>query len=804
MLDIKIIIAVKHIYIVLLSAILVPLFSACQKEQNEFIDNGTYNFSLSVLNDDYTEVIPIKGVKASQVASKSNLPSWVRDVYLTGGVENGHLLLGIDVKADPAMEDRREAAITLNMTNGSTVELKLVQWPTFTDGTNDVLQSTNTQFEKKWYDVQEIELVVSSGYENGRLVTQSIKAPLPWAHDLLPQQHLPEETLMNMMAFKEDWALVFNLTGIKSRPNFHYFALYNKYCGKLRIFYYITQENMPESDANDHMWVAAFDKSLAEHVSAQFALPYNVAPTENFKSLANVFMTTAKTDSWKQGTAGKVIPAVGWWAFDVDLSLMRPHDFFARELTKSLQVSLKLFNQDNVWLDSIMQGSLDGKLDGKMNLEALEKTFSSLSAGGKAGTVFGDFFGSAGGLLMNTYFLKTTAGGENANGGWACLAGCVISLAGKYLNDFARDENPPKPDENFGKFDADINLDLQATMTTSGVISGERSTTVPNAEMSSGYLKQKDADGKDTYLGSGVCNIDYTPVIYVVKDAYWYERHAKVFSKSKAFNLENDETKPVNSYYIAKDASLPGLRLISFLDPTSIGGIRLNTALYPEGLENVNVNISYGVFPGSNPGYTNAFRSAIGLEKLPYWTLCSKSEFSTQNNTQFKTFKYPRTSIIFQDIKPDEAVFADVVATRLSSQLINGNIERRYYGQSAYYTKQSITPDEVDNVQYVSDPEIFVPFSIEKKCLYDPIVPDFVVTVQITAKVSAGEGYYVTHTLRFVPQIVLISYKDIDRIAREANSRRPFLTGPAGVTVNYSTMDQLLNRLSNFTTAVKE
>ena len=794
----------KRIYIIILSAILVPLFSACQKDQNEPIDNGTYRYSLSVLNDDYTEVIPIKGVQVSQVASKTNLPSWVSDVYLTGGVENGDLLLGIDVKGDPAMEDRREAAITLNMTNGSTVELELVQWPSLTDGTNDVLQSVNTQFEKKWYDVQEIELVVSSGYENGRLVTKSIMEPLPWAHDLLPQQHLPEGTLMQMMAYKEDWALVFNLTGIKSRPDYHYFGLYNKYSGKLRIFYYITKENMPASDANDHMWVAAFDKSLAEHTSAQFALPYNVTPTEEFKSLANVFMTTAKTDSWKQGTAGKVIPAVGWWAFDVDLSTMRPHDFFAKDLTKSLQVSLKLFNQDNVWLDSIMQGSLDGKLDGKMNLEALEKTFTSLTTAGKAGTAMGDVFGTFGGLMMNTYFLKTIAGGDSMTGGAAvCAVGAAVSLVGKIFDDFADDSAPPTPDETFGKFDADINLDLQATMTTSGVISGERSTTVPNAEMSSGYLKQKDADGKDTFLGSGVCNIDYSPIIYVVKDAYWYERHAKVFSKEKAFNLEDDETKPVNSYYIAKDASQPGLRLISFLDPTSIGGIHLNTALYPEGLDYVNVNISYGVFPGSNPGYTNAFRSAIGLEKLPYWTLCSQSEFSTQGNEEFKTFKYPRTSDIFKDIATDDAVFADVVATRLSSQLINGNIERRYYGQSAYYTKQLVTPEEVDEVQYVSDPEIFVPFSVEKKCLYDPIVPDFVVTVQITAKVTTGEGYYITNNMRFVPKIVLISYKDIDRIAQEANSRRASMTGPAGVTVYYNTMDQLLNRLSNFSTAVK-
>ncbi len=101
----------KRSIIILISVILVPLFSACHKELDNPIDdgpidNGKYSFSLSVLNDDYTEVIPIKGVMVSQVASKSNLPSWVRDVYLTGEVKDGDLLLGIDVKADPTMEDR--------------------------------------------------------------------------------------------------------------------------------------------------------------------------------------------------------------------------------------------------------------------------------------------------------------------------------------------------------------------------------------------------------------------------------------------------------------------------------------------------------------------------------------------------------------------------------------------------------------------------------------------------------------------------------------------------------------------------
>ena len=60
----------KNINIILLSAILVPLFSACEKEPDKNLDNGTYKFSMSVLNDDYTEVIPIKGVKRASSNDK--------------------------------------------------------------------------------------------------------------------------------------------------------------------------------------------------------------------------------------------------------------------------------------------------------------------------------------------------------------------------------------------------------------------------------------------------------------------------------------------------------------------------------------------------------------------------------------------------------------------------------------------------------------------------------------------------------------------------------------------------------------
>jgi hypothetical protein len=778
------------------AAVAAALLTSCEREPVAPVDNNTYPFQLSVLNSDYTETISLPGVGPCQIAAKTNLPAWIRDVYLTGETnEKGQPLLGIDVQGDQKMDEQREATVRLEMTNGSTVQLDITQWPSFTGGVNgEELESSNTAFERKWYEAEEIDLVLSFKYINGRPEVVKERVPLPWATDLLPQQHLPRETLSRMMAFKEDWALVFNLTGIDPRPGYNYFGLYNKYLGILRIFYYFTKDRLPSSDANDHMWIAELDKSLAEHGCSQFALPYNVEPSTDFKNNAGVVMTSAQTDSWYKGNAGKVIPAEGWWAFDVDMTVMRKHTFYNKDLEHALKISLMLFNQDNVWLDSILKGSLDGKLSGNLNLDALQKTFKSTSKD-KVAMGFSDVIGSVSGLFMNTYFLKASFGETDPSGAKAAAIGAAVGVVGKLVGTIWGEETEePDLDPKFGAIDGSVNLDLNATMTTAGDIRGERSNKVPNVEMSMGYFKEKDANGVPIRMGEGIWNILDHPVVYVVNDAYWYERHSNIFSRSTGFYLNDDTQKPVYAYYIAKDATTPGMRLISFIDPTSISGIEVNSDLF-DGIEKVNILISYGVFPGSNPGYTNSFRKLAGLGELPYWHLSTDEKFETLNNPKFKMFKYKRDNPIFVPMKV-ENVFADVVANRLSSQLINGNIERRYYGQSAYYTKAQATASEVDQVQFVADPEIFVPFDTEKECLYDPVVPDFVVTVQL-ALTDRNDKRYLS-TLRFVPDIKLISYKDVSSKAKAIKGNKDKMKAPSGVKVTYTNMEELIKRAEDF------
>lgn len=97
----------------------------------------------------------------------------------------------------------------------------------------------------------------------------------------------------------QDWEVVFNLTGIKEKPGEHFFGMYNRYTGVLRIFYYLTKDRVPSHDGNDHMWSLGLSKDLIEHVTFQFALPYGEEAPDSYKTALGgndaVFKTTALT-----------------------------------------------------------------------------------------------------------------------------------------------------------------------------------------------------------------------------------------------------------------------------------------------------------------------------------------------------------------------------------------------------------------------------------------------------------------------------------------------------------------------------
>ena len=241
----------------------------------------------------------------------------------------------------------------------------------------------NTAFEYDWASQNKIELVTSYKKENDRIKVETIDVPLPWAWQSGPQQWLPQYAARNMSERDAAyWHLVFNLTGVDEKPGEHFFGLYNSKTGILRVFYYLTADRIPAHDGNDHMWQMGFTQDLVEHVAFQFALPYGEPVTDFYKRAlggnAAAYKTTALTEACSK--QGKVVPAIGWWCYEVDMSPLREHNFF--ESDRSVMTpGMLVFHEDNVVLNSIMQGSLDGKMTGSINLESLAGAGTSTGGG---------------------------------------------------------------------------------------------------------------------------------------------------------------------------------------------------------------------------------------------------------------------------------------------------------------------------------------------------------------------------------------------------------------------------------------
>jgi hypothetical protein len=582
--------------------------------------------------------------------------------------------------------------------------------------------------------------------ENGQPVVKSVDVPLPWAWQNAPQQWLPRFSARNMAELdRDDWELVFNLTGVDQKPGEHFFGLYNRYTGILRVFYYLTEDRLPAHDANDHMWSMGLSKDLIEHVIFQYAIPYGEEAPETYKSAMGgndaVFKTTALTAECTD--EGKVVPKVGWWAYDIDMSAMRQHDFFSSDRS-IMRPGMEVFNQDNVVLSSIMHGSLDGNISGNMNMNSLKG--SGTTTGGLCGGIVGGFLNSA---LTNKAILDCMFDPKST--GEACLVsllGIFMGTVGKGME--AKMKTGREDPDKLGDFNGKINLTLDATIETVGSIGGERTTLVPSPELNvSSFIKQVKG------FGGGVWNVEHHPVVYVVTDAFWGD-------KAKFSSVEKVTSEGRTAYQLTLNPDDVGLRLISFLDPTSIGTIHFNRDAMPKGIVgDVEVSTSYGVLKGSTPGYTDGFRKAIGLEyEEPELTSMGTYQ-SDDPGVGFRIIKKPHADQLFLSEIPEEQ--KTIIGHRLSQQQVGENIHRRMFGASAFYANPLAGPNEVDDVTLVSDPEVFLPVNASQRLLFGMEIPDFVVTAMMSLK--AADDVVMTHTLRFIPEIKFIKLADLEDLA---------------------------------------
>lgn len=784
----------KQRTVLLILMICVALSTVCCTEQDT-VNSGGKEFSrtLAVLNEDYAEVIILDELSEPvTVTSTRNIPYWL-SVEAQEGVNNdGHPMLKVNVKKENDMLVDRRIDGYVTFSTGDVMHLTVEQGGNLPTGLNDggILKSCNTDFEADWAGTRNITLVTSYVDVNGKKQVTSTEVALPWATGSLTEEWLPEGEAESMIQLKDQWELVFNLTGIESRPNYNYFGLYNKYTGKLRIFYYMDQAHMPSGDANDHMWSLYFPDALAEYPVFQFGIPYNVSAPASYKQVVGapniMYMTSATTSQMSQ--TFKVTPRIGWWAFDVDMSQLRPTVMTSKN--GYITPGMLLFSQDNVFLNSVLKGDINGSINGNIDLKALIPAaangsgISLIDITKKGEEKFGN-------KILSYMFLGDASSAPL--GLQICRGGLGACSMLKGIMEFLKD--PQEIDMgNPGEIKLDAQFNLNAEMETQGTIGGERSSNVSSPKIPWEYLLE------GSHLGEGVWNIENNPVVYVLSDAYWSD--VKNFLTYARMEEKDASGKVIRTCFkTVQDPSNLNIRQVSFLDPTSMGKPLLNDKVYGT-RSAVHVDQSFGVFPGSTAGYTNNFRTGLGVPAQT--AILSDATFDTKKYKQIVLVKRPVDDDLFSYTIPSE--LSGMMAPRLSQQSDNSNsdIVRQYFGQSMYYFKVNPPVNEVDQVQYVADPQVKLPYIKKDKgngaseyILYDPDYVDWVVTVSL--QVEQDDKMYVLPR-QFIPEVRTISYKDLPELISQMKARRSQLSESA----DYVAADDMITRVQQYYDAIVE
>jgi hypothetical protein len=184
---------------------------------------------------------------------------------------------------------------------------------------------------------------------------------LPW-YEGEKQTNLPNKFTDNLTP-ENGWEWVLNRCGSTGIPNNNFFAVYNKYTGILRFFYYLPSG---VTTGNDHVWQISMTDNLALHSLFGYGQP----STESVKNKKLRGPSGNGTQinyvaPWVEMRSddGLIVPKDGWWAFDVDLSLYRPNTDVSKDI---IYLLMRSWNSQHVSLHSTLTASIDGSLKEKV------------------------------------------------------------------------------------------------------------------------------------------------------------------------------------------------------------------------------------------------------------------------------------------------------------------------------------------------------------------------------------------------------------------------------------------------------
>lgn len=316
--------------------------------------------------------------------------------------------------------------------------------------------------------------------------------PIGFCHDIIPEN---------------GWEWVYNLCGSRSTENGNFFAVYNKYSGILRFFFYMPSQF---SAGNDHYWRVSTSDHLAKSSMWRYGVPADRSIVD--KSALGQTAAGAFTDYVTPWTStlsqdGLIVPNAGWWAFDVDMSQTRADKILPDDV---ISLQMCSWNTQHVSLSSTIAANIDGSLQAKFDItkttvstaKGLTESLGDIAAVGKDAysAVTGAMSGDIGKTLSSAFaFAK---GAYNVYGAMTKETQVSTDTLGK------------------GSITGSITMALNGTIDTEGVIQGSAPVTGINPVT----IRMENFDTEHSHLGQGTWNLKVTPVVY--RMPYYISGHA--------------------------------------------------------------------------------------------------------------------------------------------------------------------------------------------------------------------------------------------------------------------------------------
>ncbi len=585
--------------------------------------------------------------------------------------------------------------------------------------------ATSSNFLTNWEKMQTITI---SGEQN--------PVYLPW--NMHAEGNMPDGIRYNVSKAK-GWEMAFCELNDKSAQSHRYFALYNKYVGQLRVFVWIDSQKY--SGNKVVFRVALGGAGNAVKYPFYNALEFGVPTSHEYRTSLQPNVTFVKGINQEQSFECLVSPykydnslSTGWMAFDIDMTGFVPAGVSWRDVqnpdTNPLLVITPQFSETtSINMTGNLKGSAKGTFSDPQYLQqGGENSLSGIS------TLLGALAGACDGNIAsnNQYWLlqnnPTASGFAKTKASVLSWAGLGFSAASMVLPIFGT-TTPTTFDTIPGKIDLSLNADLDLT----GYLETSKSSDLSPFNVGKASITRGNTDKGN--MGKGIWSLAEDPVIYISK-----EDLISTASKVNLDVVDNNGTMMCGSFN--NDA----LRLVSFLDPSSIK-VNLNTSLFHD-IKNINVTATYGVYTNRELGHTDQFRQFLTINSRPGFTLnkgAKKGDRITLSATSNPKLHW---------VDNDDVVGLDssYVFFDKCSLVDQKGSNMHYFGTNVDYA----------GTQIMADPMVYVPYKKgdnDVYTVYNPVAPDFVVSVSVSFSSKEGDFYY---TKRFLPRIELIGHKDLN------------------------------------------